>query len=429
MVIALIFISYMIVIAIANIDLIKEFIKDSSLLQNYLTTDSAVVERINNFKQKAEDEGANCGKALKWYKKAAGIGRGDADAQYKIGNIYYDGGNGVKQDKKKAAAWYKKASIDIGRSHGGHREAKCKLGDMYYLGDGVKKDIERALFWYKKAAKSGDKEAQYKLGNMYYYGEGVEKNINEALKWYKNSSEQGFADAQCALGNIYRYGDGVEEDINEAVRWYKAAARQGRKEAKEKIIEADSEAAKWHKDDGKEHNWLKRIYVSTALPSKNERYSSKNLFDNNVDTVWASDGDGVGAVIEIETCSPCLALGILNGFVRNEKLYYENSRIKKMRVEYADNNGVANILTTEEIEFEDIPYERVDNKSPRETAEKIWFSAKRKDSLLARLTILEVYPGTKYKDLCISEIYCLNSGDTSARYELSEKPFFKLYNR
>ena len=41
--------------------------------------------------------------AVRWYKEAAK--RGDADAQYNIGRLYYDG-KGVRKDDKKACKWF-----------------------------------------------------------------------------------------------------------------------------------------------------------------------------------------------------------------------------------------------------------------------------------------------------------------------------------
>ena len=44
-------------------------------------------------------------------------------------------------------------------------EAQFSLGQMYYQGDGVVKNLEKALSWFKKAAAQGVTEAEQYLRN------------------------------------------------------------------------------------------------------------------------------------------------------------------------------------------------------------------------------------------------------------------------
>ncbi len=49
--------------------------------------------------------------------------KGDADAQFKLGNLYSDG-DGVPQDDEKAVAWYLQSAEQ------GHADAQLSMGDM-----------------------------------------------------------------------------------------------------------------------------------------------------------------------------------------------------------------------------------------------------------------------------------------------------------
>ena len=50
----------------------------------------------------------------------------------------------------------------------GDAEAQYRLGWMYYKGEGVAQSFETARKWHEQAATQGNAEAQYNLGLMYY---------------------------------------------------------------------------------------------------------------------------------------------------------------------------------------------------------------------------------------------------------------------
>ena len=63
-------------------------------------------------------------------------------------------------------------------------EAQYKLGTMYYQGVGLSRpDFRRAVAFFSRAANNGYAPAQVKLGLLYWRGEGVEKNLRMAHKW------------------------------------------------------------------------------------------------------------------------------------------------------------------------------------------------------------------------------------------------------
>jgi TPR repeat protein len=74
--------------------------------------------------------------------------QGYARAQYNLG-VMYDNGQGIPQDDKLAAQWYRKAAEQ------GYEYAQNNLGVMYRNGQGVPQDYKLAVQWYRKAAEQG----------------------------------------------------------------------------------------------------------------------------------------------------------------------------------------------------------------------------------------------------------------------------------
>ena len=150
--------------------------------------------------------------------------QGNADAQLKLGLIYYHG-EGVATDYGQAFSWYREAAEQ------GNADAQWRLGVMYYKGEGVTKDYGQAINWFRKGAEQGSADAQWRLGYTYNRGEGVTKNYSQAVSWYRKAAEQGSANAQWMLGLMYYLGHGVAKDYGQAVSWYRKAAEQGNADA------------------------------------------------------------------------------------------------------------------------------------------------------------------------------------------------------
>jgi hypothetical protein len=150
---------------------------------------------------------------------------GDMDAQYNLGERYYNG-DGVEEDDGKAFFWTSKAAL-----MGQHRDAQKLLGDMYLSGHGVDEDITQAAYWYTMAGDQGDLESQYNLGSMYFDGNGVPESKKLAAFWWERAADQGDAEAQYRLGYLYMAGEGVEKNPTKAVSLVKSAASQGYEQA------------------------------------------------------------------------------------------------------------------------------------------------------------------------------------------------------
>lgn len=190
--------------------------------------------------------------------------RGEADAQYRLGNCYAEG-KGVEKNDAEAVKWYRKAAEQ------GNVDAQYWLGSCYFNGDGVETNKVEAVRWFRKAAEQGHADAQYFTGKNYEFGIGVVQNKDEAekwfgkikhpfdqyrignmlllvkqdkpevkaeaMKWYRKAAEQGYADAQYMLGLCYC----VKQDKPEAVKWLQKAAKQGHEEAKKALTKVSKQ--------------------------------------------------------------------------------------------------------------------------------------------------------------------------------------------
>ena len=176
--------------------------------------------------------------------------------------------------------------------------------------------------------------------------------------------------------------------------------------------------------------------------SAQAKYPVENMSDSNLSTAWVAEGDGNGSVIDIHFTEPVEVsdLAIYNGYHKSAGLLTANSRIRKLKMEviradgfreepvevdlyghgfnesysfrfYGDNEGIF---------FQEpclIPVTNIHRKLyGRETGvdedgctifDKVDASKDRVSDI--RLTVLEVDAGSKYNDLCVSELIPLNA--------------------
>jgi len=113
----------------------------------------------------------------------------------------------------------------------GNAEAQFNLGNMYSNGQGVMKDFIKAYKWYRQAANQGQAEAQLLLGQTYHSGRIMAQDYREAIKWYQKAAEQGRAEAQFYLGSIYYNGEGGLRDQQKGCKLIQSSAENGYIEA------------------------------------------------------------------------------------------------------------------------------------------------------------------------------------------------------
>jgi hypothetical protein len=147
------------------------------------------------------------------------------------------------------------------------------------------------------------------------------------------------------------------------------------------------------------------LRASSTLPSQGKKnYGVVNLSDNDPTTAWVEGNseDGIGEYIEFNDIMPGTdsELYILNGYQANKESWENNGRVKKLKVslngkdffmiELADAMGAQSVNLPGEFILE-----------LEKTAES---------RRLVRMTIMDVYPGIKWKDTAITEIFrCMSN--------------------
>ncbi|MCK9373181.1 MAG: sel1 repeat family protein, partial [Sulfuricurvum sp.] len=101
------------------------------------------------------------------------------------------------------------------KAEAGDADGQFALGGLYYQGIVTKQDYPHAIHWFEKAAKQGHDKAQFNLGYMYYDGRGVAKDPAKAFHWFKESAEQGDMKAQLYLAEMFYSGNGTKQDYQE----------------------------------------------------------------------------------------------------------------------------------------------------------------------------------------------------------------------
>jgi len=151
-----------------------------------------------------------------------------------------------------------------------------------------------------------------------------------------------------------------------------------------------------------------RVTASSYLKSKHAaiNYLPENAHDFSFQTAWVEgvEGYGIGEYLtyHFNPTSPRITeIIIANGYVKSEKAYRENSRVKKLKL-YFDNKPMA-ILNLEDCRREQI-FE-FDPIGRRTELVADWEALEKMPKWTLKFEILEVYPGDKYDDTAISEIY------------------------
>lgn len=151
----------------------------------------------------------------------------------------------------------------------------------------------------------------------------------------------------------------------------------------------------------------------TASSTLKGSYSPRNVLDDDFSTAWVEGApdDGVGEWIELtfDELDGLAYIGIVNGYAKSKELYYANARIKraKVAIHYRYENGEQQVSEYEH-DCKDIPWSEYDYDtfiSMVTTLEECGEGYIGRPVSRIRITVMDVYPGTKYDDLCISEVF------------------------
>ena len=176
---------------------------------------------------------------------------GDAEAQFKLGEMYYVG-DGLEKDLHKAAKWYERSAEQ------GNAKSQHMIGLAYYYGNGVEKDSAKAAYWLEQSAEQGNPSAQCSIGSLYYLGEGIKQDYEKAAKWFSKSAKQGEIDSQRLLGICYYYGKGVDRDCTKAAELFQSAADRNDPESQSRLGLCYDKAAGVTQSDEKAREWYNK---------------------------------------------------------------------------------------------------------------------------------------------------------------------------
>ncbi|RYY25431.1 MAG: sporulation protein [Sphingomonadales bacterium] len=121
--------------------------------------------------------------------------KGNADAQFNLGQAYKLGRGVPVTDLKQAEIWYGKAAWQ------GHEQAEASYG-LALFANGKRSE---ALTWLQRAVQRADPRAQYVLGTMYFNGDVVAKDWVRAYALVTRSSQTGLNEASTALAQMDKY--------------------------------------------------------------------------------------------------------------------------------------------------------------------------------------------------------------------------------
>ena len=138
------------------------------------------------------------------------------------------------------------------------------------------------------------------------------------------------------------------------------------------------------------------VASSTLGSQESASYLASNVKDWNHETAWVEgvSGFGIGEWIEFQNLSgdgcTFTAVTILNGYVKSDKAWSENSRVKRLKV-YFNDRPVCILELQNSRSLQTFQVQNLLGNSS--------YIGK------LRFEIMVVYPGTKYQDTVISEIY------------------------
>jgi uncharacterized protein len=163
--------------------------------------------------------------SLEWYRKA--VANGSSVAAVGLVELYDQGlvltGKGKHENWKAGAAYFENLAAR------GNAGAQYVMGNGYREGWlGLKKDPALGFDMFQKAAAQGWTRAILAVGDCYYKGEGVHQDKVEAVKWLKQAAQEGDPIGASYMAFLYERGEVVAKDIVEAYAWDLVATRHGK---------------------------------------------------------------------------------------------------------------------------------------------------------------------------------------------------------
>lgn len=144
----------------------------------------------------------------------------------------------LKQNASASASLAEKQAVQMRIAEKGDAQAQFEVGQsLLQAANGTPETTALALSWLKKSAASGNTNAMVALGRLSKSGVGVLQNYAQSLAWIKAAADKGNPDGMLELGRLYRDGVAVDRDMTQAYIWLnRAAAMQNRNAAQERDV-------------------------------------------------------------------------------------------------------------------------------------------------------------------------------------------------
>lgn len=152
---------------------------------------------------------------------------------------------------------------DFKKANDGDAEAQYRVGNLYLYGDkSQEKNYDEAWSWFQKSASQNYAPAQFQIGWMYANGMFVDQDKSEEVNWYLQAAENGDKVAQLMVGEMYlsllAESFGLKRDFQEAYFWL---SRGSQGEGPQSNFIRDRDAAKSHLSEKKLAEIQKRLDI------------------------------------------------------------------------------------------------------------------------------------------------------------------------
>ncbi len=154
--------------------------------------------------------------------------KGNAEAQYKLGNMY-ENGQGVKVNLDKAALWYRKSAAQ------NNAAAKMRLTYIDIKKNGY--SVTKHSSWLKKLqnnAKAKDGESLLLLATMHKKGIVVKKDLNKSASLFKSASIRNVPGAEAELESVNALIYNNRNKQTQKISAEKTRKKQAQKELEQK---------------------------------------------------------------------------------------------------------------------------------------------------------------------------------------------------
>ena len=191
-------------------------------------------------------------------------------------------------------------------------------------------DYQQALADFRQLAAQGEAVAENNLGMMYAKGQGVPQDYAEALKWFHLAAAQGYARAKASLGGMFLLGFDAQDSAAQIRSYLRTAASSGNAEVSTKAIKLlEVLNATPRNTVGNEDCRLALLRDALGrgrgiLAAQEVLYVdhfAQSLGYNNLQTLFAIDGQQDGMIVALKYCRPGNSLAValdlfalLNGY-------------------------------------------------------------------------------------------------------------------